>query len=70
MTPISVSLFCRKLNKKAIVYCYLIGNGIAFNGCDEMNACAACSLCKREAEKIAVRELLSLQGHDLPLDKP
>lgn len=69
MPPISVSLFCRKLNKKAIVYCYLVDNGIAFNGCDEMNACEACYRCKLEAEKIAAREL-SLQINDLLLNKP
>jgi hypothetical protein len=69
--PLSISLYCEKLKKKAIVYCYPLPDGsVSFNGCEEINACAACSRCKVKAEQIASEELSALQRDDLLFNKP
>ena len=71
MKPLSFSLYCEKLNKKAVVYCYPLPDGsVSFNGCEEINACAACARCKVKAEQIALEELSALQGGYLLFNKP
>jgi len=67
--PLSISVFCPIMKKNAVVYCYVLPNGVIIpNGCEEQHSSGACEKCAEKSVVLAREFLENALPGDFKLD--